>query len=812
MSLPVDAVSTVTRSGNVVIDLVLETNLAAEVTFPPYRLTLDFDWDLASEAPAIEFTDVEFDLVGFLKNFALPQLERINNSFRVLKPLLDFLGARPPLLFDMFGITNWADLAVVFSGTNNTAQFVDSVKFIGELVEEIPALTGTSWISLGSFSIDPDVARAAPGASDDPLISASAARPWLPEGAVPEISGGGVEITAAVETSEEFKTLLSANENDSVYGEIFQQTFFLSPATKAAAEAFIKTQELPGRAKGEGVGATSFGDALGPFSFGFPNSITRFAGIFGDGPTAPIHFGILEDPSNSFRLLLGDTGFGRKGGTALTPDKSLLLDYQMPDLSLIIATDVPANPWEVLAKFILGVGTALEDENDSDKRAKEKAQKEEKAKDPDGKKKKSGKVTNFLKSPANWVFKVYFDADYAYGFDASGLDVFKRTGDAGAIENGFFIDDTVGVGSTFGGGPLIGTPDPNNVEILLGVGLDFSIGGTFGPITLQAGLSPQLRFGGTMDLTDRADFGPADGRVRAFEFDLNVDANDTELEGGGAYNYGLKLDVLVTAAISVGIDFGLFTVDVLNFGITIITPPLLEFEFDNDDIAGAPVLGVLQGTTLVLNVGDRAIHRGFLESEINETFRLGAGDAVGEVIVAFGGLAQTFQGVTVISADGGSGNDTIIVSDAVTAKAILLGGVGMDMLVGGGGGDEIDGGLGDDTIIGGLGDDILRGSAGLDRLYGRSGVDELHGGLGRDDLFGDEGDDDLFGDEGDDNLFGGAGNDDLFGGAGGDTLQGEGGQDTLRGEAGGDKLLGGNDELRGLRPGRRRSARRRARR
>ena len=166
---------------------------------------------------------------------------------------------------------------------------------------------------------------------------------------------------------------------------------------------------------------------------------------------------------------------------------------------------------------------------------------------------------------------------------------------------------------------------------------------------------------------------------------------------------------------------------------------------------------------------------------------------MGEVIVAFGGLAQTFQGVTVISADGGSGNDTIIVSDAVTAKAILLGGVGMDMLVGGGGGDEIDGGLGDDTIIGGLGDDILRGSAGHDRLYGRSGVDELHGGLGRDDLFGDEGDDDLFGDEGDDNLFGGAGNDDLFGGAGGDTLQGEGGQDTLRGEAGGDKLLGGND-------------------
>lgn len=108
---------------------------------------------------------------------------------------------------------------------------------------------------------------------------------------------------------------------------------------------------------------------------------------------------------------------------------------------------------------------------------------------------------------------------------------------------------------------------------------------------------------------------------------------------------------------------------------------------------------------------------------------------------------------------GGSGDDTINVSDKVKTGLSIKGGSGDDTIKGGSGNDRIDGGSGDDTIRGGRGHDRILGGTGDDEIHGGRGSDYIHGGAGDDDLFGGRGDDWLVGGSGDDNLQGGRGRD-----------------------------------------------------
>jgi len=144
--------------------------------------------------------------------------------------------------------------------------------------------------------------------------------------------------------------------------------------------------------------------------------------------------------------------------------------------------------------------------------------------------------------------------------------------------------------------------------------------------------------------------------------------------------------------------------------------------------------------------------------------------------------------------EGGSGDDEILAGlgdDRVRADA------GDDVVYGGDGDDELDGGAGDDELFGQAGNDTLIGNAGNDLLHGEAGDDDLSGGSGRDILDGNEGHDTLRGDGGNDDLFGHAGNDVMYGGAGDDLLEGDIGDDELHGDGGHDRLFGqvGNDIL-----------------
>src|SRR5262245_17906591 len=83
------------------------------------------------------------------------------------------------------------------------------------------------------------------------------------------------------------------------------------------------------------------------------------------------------------------------------------------------------------------------------------------------------------------------------------------------------------------------------------------------------------------------------------------------------------------------------------------------------------------------------------------------------------GVAQTFSAAAVraITVDGGAGDDSVEVSQAIGTPTLLFGGIGNDVLVGGGGADQ---------LFGGPGNDALNGGGGGDEMYGGGGSDSIN--------------------------------------------------------------------------------------
>lgn len=173
-----------------------------------------------------------------------------------------------------------------------------------------------------------------------------------------------------------------------------------------------------------------------------------------------------------------------------------------------------------------------------------------------------------------------------------------------------------------------------------------------------------------------------------------------------------------------------------------------------------------------------------------EIISLNAGSGDDSIIV--GDISSA--GLVSIDLMGGSGNDTIDLSAAMTGDAIVMvdGGDGDDTLTGSSGSDSLAGGADNDSIDGGAGDDTLAGDSGDDTINGGDGNDSVDGGDGNDNVNGGQGDDTLNGDSGNDTIDGAEGNDSISGGFGSDNLNGSFDDDSIEGGLGADLLLGGS--------------------
>ena len=246
---------------------------------------------------------------------------------------------------------------------------------------------------------------------------------------------------------------------------------------------------------------------------------------------------------------------------------------------------------------------------------------------------------------ADFTGRATVTADFAFGFDSSGLRQFADSGfsDFAAIADGFFVLDTDLQGKDVDELTLSAV-----LEVAGGVNLAVVKAGIKGGIEAIIGLN--------------LDDPNADGRVRFDELQANFLRSALAV-----FDAHGQLDVFVGPFLKFGITIPLVGFKTLHeVDLPEFRQTLVSFEFDASEV-NQPVLGVINQGELTLNMGPRASQRQHGNTtDGDESFSILAGALPDQVIVQAFGRQTQFDGVTKIIADGGLGNDVITVSAGVS--------------------------------------------------------------------------------------------------------------------------------------------------
>ncbi|MCX5661643.1 MAG: right-handed parallel beta-helix repeat-containing protein [Planctomycetota bacterium] len=111
--------------------------------------------DLTGGIPKITFNNVQLSLGDFYGHFAGPILGFMQDVLGPIKPIIDLLDARLPLISDLAGKKmTLVDLATVFGDVEGAVDVVKALGGIADIVTSLP--TGTSsdlYVDLGSFDL-----------------------------------------------------------------------------------------------------------------------------------------------------------------------------------------------------------------------------------------------------------------------------------------------------------------------------------------------------------------------------------------------------------------------------------------------------------------------------------------------------------------------------------------------------------------------------------------------------------------------------------------------------------------------------------
>ncbi|KAA1258981.1 Bifunctional hemolysin/adenylate cyclase precursor [Rubripirellula obstinata] len=346
-------------------------------------------------------------------------------------------------------------------------------------------------------------------------------------------------------------------------------------------------------------------------------------------------------------------------------------------------------------------------------------------------------------------------ADFAFGFDTSGISQFSETGFLPDIFDGFFVSDRA-------------NPD--------GTGADVA----------EAYLRGSLTAGGKIDVLIAA-AGVRGGIFAEVDFNLNDPDRDGRVRAGEiAENFALgPIHVFdVDGRVDAGVN-GFYRVLFFEDEFEIARVNLLNFDIARPTGAELPALATQSAggeLTIPFTSGD-------------DDYSIIPGQTAGSIIVqGQGRQSGEFLNVTSIVGNSGSGDDIVTISPKIFVPVTISGGAGNDQLSAGGGPTAFNGGTGDDRLTGGLGEDNLDGGDGNDVIIGGAGVDQLSGGAGDDYIDGGRGADLISGGDGNDQLFGGFDADVIDGDAGDDVIEGGRGGDVIRGGAGDDRVSGGRGD------------------
>jgi Ca2+-binding RTX toxin-like protein len=366
--------------------------------------------------------------------------------------------------------------------------------------------------------------------------------------------------------------------------------------------------------------------------------------------------------------------------------------------------------------------------------------------------------------------EIGIEGRFAIGYDTSGIRKLLAGGSGVALFDGIFIDDLDAQG--------------NDVPEIVFRGRVFA-GASVDLVIISAGVRGGIELTFTLDLDDRPD---PDGKLRIEEI-VDKLANPICL-----FEVGGKIEAFLEAFVKIDLFF--YTEE---FSFELVRITLLEWSSACEPPAPKPATQV--GGVVYLNIGSRAELRNVQEDVTDEPIEVRQ-LAPGKIRVTAFGFEEVFTDVTLVVADGGSGDDEIlmlpgsddelvetepgepgdpavgIATHAVpfTIPTVISGGPGNDIVKGGSGPDLI---LGDANVVGGTWEGVAY--AAITAQGGSDGDDTINAGDGDDVVLANGGNDTVEGEAGEDTVEGGEGNDTLNGGPGGDAVLGQGGNDTVSG-------------------------------
>ncbi len=750
------------------VNLDLTASFGGSAKLPSLKTTFNLDWafkptdlDLTGAAPIVAFNNVRLDLGSFFGNFVNPIVKEINDILDPIRPILDVLKTRIPVLsdigllrtaFDKNGNGEVTLLETIATLSNSPAlKLLDAVVAIDDFVQKIPIGVGEFYIPLGSFKLNDNT-----GLDLRSLANLN-----------------GINLTT-------FTASNIANELNAAADLIPG----LDSATKNKIKSFLGNVKLGdfGGGGGDNGGGLAFPILENPLS-AFNLLLGRDANLFTfDMPALRADFNLEK-----FFPILGPLGVTLKGDFNVAAkfafgydtsgirlfasggfaDASLIFngfyvsDTQNPDGTGVDVPEVTLHAGIGAFASVnvvvvdVGVGGGIYADVKAD------------LADPnsDGKVHANELLANFLEGPL-----CIFDID---GKFTAALSAYIKVGVDTPL--GFVgWEDSTDIASATLLDFSFGCKNPGDPDPILATLIDPATGLLRLNLGPNAAARASANFNADIDETFKVEHvsTAADGsetvRVMAFGYSQVYAGVRKIYAEGGIGNDVIELTPTVLAVSELWGDFN----PALNPGRT---------EFGDDQ--------------LFAGNGQTILHGGKGNDQL--TARAGNSLLFGE-----DGNDFLFGGIGNDTLDGGNGNDRIYGNQG---DDTALGGEGNDILQGEAGNDVLDGGNGDDRLKGGDGNDILRGQVGNDVLEGGNGDDILEGGVGNDYLIGDIGDlnpdgtvtlgggtgnDSLDGGSGNDALYGQAGNDQLLGGTGDDFLSGGAGNDTLRGNQGNDVLFG----------------------
>jgi Domain of unknown function (DUF4347) len=157
------------------VNLDLTASFGGSAKLPSLKTTFNLDWafkptdlDLTGSAPIVAFNNVRLDLGTFFGNFVSPIVNEINDILEPIRPILDVLKTRIPVLsdigllrtaFDKNGNGEVTLLETIATLSNNPAlKLLDAVVAIDDFVQKIPTGVGEFYIPLGSFKLNDNTA------------------------------------------------------------------------------------------------------------------------------------------------------------------------------------------------------------------------------------------------------------------------------------------------------------------------------------------------------------------------------------------------------------------------------------------------------------------------------------------------------------------------------------------------------------------------------------------------------------------------------------------------------------------------------